>query len=187
MSQVVLRGALVLVILATLAGRGFTQPALTAPIALPPPPPRLQVEVAPALGATYDGDLYAGIAGAGLYRINDLIAVHGAVEAATARVLHVAGIDQYEGTQDQFAEARGGIELRHCVRDALCAIGGVDVGYRSEHVTGRMDTSLSGAEAVARIGLDVGSEHVRFRPTFEGTSTHHGDTGALLLGLGYRF
>lgn len=182
-----LRVALVLAVLATLAGRGHTQPALTAPLPPPPTPATLQVEVAPALGATYDGDIYAGLAGAGLYRINDLIAVHGAVEAATARVVHFAGIDQYEGTQDRFVEARAGIELRRCANPALCGIAGVDVGYRSEHVTGRMDTNLSGAEAVARIGLDVGTPHVRFRPTFEGTSTHHGDTGALLLGVGYRF
>lgn len=179
-----LRAAIVLAILATLAARGAAQPALTAPLPPPPAPPTMQVEVAPALGATYDGDIYAGLAGAGLYRLNDLLAVHAAVEAATARVVHFAGIDQYEGTQDRFAEARGGIELRHCVNPALCAIGGVDVGYRSEH-EGAMD--LSGPEAVARVGLDLGTPHVRFRPMFEGTSTHHGDTGALLLGAGYRF
>lgn len=182
-----LRASIVLALLAFLAGRGAAQPALTAPLPPPPAPARMQVEVAPAFGATYDGDIYAGVAGAGLYRLNDLLAVHAAVEAATARVVHFAGIDQYEGTQDRFAEARGGLELRHCVNAALCAIAGVDVGYRSEHVTGRMDTNLSGAEAVARFGLDLGTPHVRFRPTFEGTSTHHGDTGALLLGVAYRF
>ena len=187
MHPVVLRASVVLVILATLAARGHAQPALTAPLPPPPSPARFQLEVAPALGSTYDGDIYAGLAAAGLYRLNDLLAVHAAAEGATARVLHFPGIDQYEGTSDRFAEARAGIELRGCRGDALCAIGGVDVGYRSEHVTGRMDTSLSGAEAVARIGLDVGTPHLRFRPTFEGTSTHHGDTGALLLGLGYRF
>ncbi|HSN26102.1 MAG TPA: hypothetical protein VLT45_07445 [Kofleriaceae bacterium] len=179
-----LRAALVLVTLATLAARGAAQPALTAPLPPPATPPALQLEVAPALGSTYDGDLYAGLAAAGLYRVNDLLAVHAAVEGATARVVHFAGIDQYEGSQDRFAEVRGGVELRHCVREALCAIGGVDVGYRREH-EGAME--LSGAEAVARIGLDVGTRRLRFRPTFEGTSTHHGDTGALLLGVGYRF
>lgn len=182
-----LRAALVLVILATLAARGAAQPALTAPLPPPATPPALQLEVAPAFGSTYDGDLYAGLAAAGLYRVNDLLAIHAAVEGATARVVHFAGIDQYEGTQDRFAEARGGIELRRCLREALCAIGGVDVGYRREHVTGGMDTNLSGAEAVARIGLDVGTPRLRFRPAVEGTSTHHGDTGALLLGVGYRF
>ena len=182
-----LRAAIVLAILATLAARGAAQPALTAPLPPPPSPPAMQLEVAPAFGATYDGDIYAGLAGAGLYRLNDLLAVHAAVEAATARVVHFAGIDQYEGSSDRFAEARGGLELRHCVNPALCAIVGVDVGYRSEHVTGSMTTDLSGAEAVARIGLDLGTPHIRFRPTFEGTSTHHGDTGALLLGVGYRF
>jgi hypothetical protein len=180
----VLRAALVLAVLATLAGRGAAQPALTAPLPPAPAPARYQVEVAPALGATHDGDIYAGLAAAGLYRLNDLVAVHAAVEAATARVVHFAGIDQYEGTTDRFAEARGGIELRRCAREALCGFAGVDVGYRREPTT-TMD--LSSAEAVARIGLDVGTPHVRFRPTFEGTSTHHGDTGALLLGLGYRF
>lgn len=182
-----LRAAIVLALLATLAGRGAAQPALTAPLPPPPTPAAMQVEVAPAFGATYDGDIYAGIAGAGLYRLNDLLAVHAAVEAATARVVHFAGIDQYEGTSDRFAEAHGGLELRHCVNPAVCALAGVDVGYRSERVTGRMTTDLSGAEAIARIGLDVGTARVRFRPTFEGTSTHHGDTGALLLGVGYRF
>ena len=182
-----LRASVVLVILATLAARGHAQPALTAPLPPPPAPATLQLEVAPALGSTYDGDIYAGLAAAGLVRLNHLVSVHAAVEGAKARVIHFAGIDQYEGTQDRFAEARAGLEFRHCMRDALCAIGGADLGYRSEHVTGRMDTSLSGAEAVLRLGLDVGTPHLRFRPTFEGTSTRHGDTGALLLGLGYRF
>ncbi len=179
-----LRAALVLVTLAILAARGAAQPALTAPLPPPATAPALQLEVAPAFGGTYDGDLYAGLAAAGLYRVDDLLAVHAAVEAATARVIHFPGIDQYEGTQDRFAEARGGLELRHCVREALCALGGVDVGYRREH-EGAMD--LSGPEAVARIGLDIGTARVRFRPVVEGTSTHRGDTGALLLGAGYRF
>jgi hypothetical protein len=183
----VLRICVLLALLAYLASPARAQPALTAPVLAPVAVPRIQVEVAPALGSTYDGDLYAGLAAAGSYSINDLVAIHGAVEAAKARVVHFAGIDQYEGTSDRFAEARGGVELRHCMRESLCGIAGVDVGYRRETLSGNGAMDLSGPEAVARFGLDVGTRQVRFRPVFEGTSTHHGDTGALLLGVGYRF
>lgn len=182
-----MRVCCLLAALAYLASPARAQPALTAPLPAPISVPRMQLEVAPALGSTYDGDLYAGLAGAGTYRINDLIALHGAVEAAKARIVHFAGIDQYEGTGDRFAEARGGIELRHCLHDSLCGIAGVDVGYRSETLTGGTAMNLSGAEAVARFGLDVGTRAIRFRPVFEGTSTHHGDTGAVLLGAAYRW
>jgi len=185
----VLRICCLLATLAYLAApsRVHAQPALTAPVPPPPTQPRMQVEVAPAFGSTYDGDIYAGLAGAGTYRLNDLLAIHGAVEAAKARVVHFAGIDQYEGSSERFAEARGGVELRRCLRDSLCGIAGVDVGYRRETLSGRSAMDLSGAEAIARFGLDVGTRQVRFRPVFEGTSTHHGDTGAVLLGAAYRW
>jgi len=183
----VLRACLVLALLAWFAAPTRAQPALTAPIPPPPAAPRYTVEAAAAAGSTYDGDLYAGAVLGGGYRLNELLALHAAVETATARVVHVAGIDQYGGTSDRFFEARGGLELHECLTgNALCAVGGVDVGYRAETLTGTGGMDLSGAEAVARIGLDVGTPHVRFRPMFEGTSTHHGDTGALLLGLAYR-
>lgn len=188
MSSGVLRACLVLAVLAHFAARSaHAQPALTAPIPPPAVAPRYTIELAAAAGSTYDGDLYAGGVLAGGYRINDLISLHAALETATARILHFPGVDQYEGTTDRFSEARGGLELRTCRRgDALCAVGGVDLGFRDETVTGDQPMGLSGAEAVARIGLDLGTRRVRVRPMFEGTSTHHGDTGALLLGLAYR-
>lgn len=182
-----LRICVLVALLAYLASPARAQPALTTPILAPVAVPRYQVEVAPALGSTYDGDLYAGLAAAASYRVNDIVAIHAAVEGAKARVVHFAGIDQYEGTSDRFAEARGGVELRHCVRESLCGLAGVDVGYHSETVSGAGAMDLSGPEAVARFGLDVGTRQLRFRPVFEGTSTHHGDTGAVLLGVGYRF
>lgn len=187
MTQGVIRICVLVAALAYLAAPARAQPALTAPIPLPQTAPRYQVEVAPALGSTYDGDIYAGVAAAGTYRINDLLAIHGAVEAAKARVVHFAGIDQYEGSSERFAEARGGVELRHCLRESLCGLAGVDVGYRSESLSGRSAMDLSGAEAVARFGFDVGTRQIRFRPVFEGTSTHHGDTEAVLLGAAYRW
>jgi len=183
----VLRACLVLATLAYLAAPGHAQPALTAPVPPPPAAPRTTIELAAAAGSTYDGDLYVGAVVAGGYRLNRLLSLHAAVESATARVVHFAGIDQYEGTSDRFTEARGGVELHTCATGgALCAIAGVDLGYRSEAVTGAQAMPLSGTEAVARFGLDVGSAHVRFRPVFEGTSTHRGDTSALVLGLAYR-
>lgn len=186
MTQGVIRICVLVAALAYLAAPARAQPALTAPIPAPPAAPSYQVEVAPALGSTYDGDLYAGVAVAGTHRINELIAFHGVVEAAKARLVHFAGVDQYEGSSDRFVEARGGVELRHCLHDSLCGIAGVDVGYRSETLSGDA-MRLSSPEAVARFGLDVGTRQVRFRPVFEGTSTHHGDTGAVLLGAAYRW
>ncbi len=182
-----LRASLVVALLAWFAAPSHAQPALAAPIPPPAAAPRYSIEAAAAAGSTYDGDLYAGAVLAGGYRITDLFSVHAALETATARILHFPGIDQYEGTSDRFSEARGGVELHECVRsDALCGIAGVDLSYRGETVSGNQPMSLSGAEAVARLGLDVGTRTVRFRPMFEGTSTHHGDTEALLLGVAYR-
>ena len=182
-----LRACLVLALLAYFAAPSHAQPALTAPIPPPAAAPRYAVELAASAGSTYDGDLYAGAVAAGAYRVNDLVWVHAALETATARVLHFPGVDQYEGTSDRFSEARGGLELHECGRaGALCAIAGVDVGYRDESVTGNVPMNLAGPEAVARFGLDVGTRRVRFRPVFEGTSTHRGDTGALLVGLASR-
>jgi hypothetical protein len=145
------------------------------------------VEAGATAGGTHEGDVYAGFLVGGGVRVSDHVWAHGAAASGTAPVLHFAGIDQYEGTHDSFVEARGGVELRGCTDSkTVCAIGGVDIGYRHEKFDDAMMTvNRSSAEAVARFGLDIGARQLRVRPVVEGTSTHTGDTTALSIGVAY--
>ena len=56
-----------------------------------------------------------------------------------------------------YVTARAGVEARSCVTDAVCALGGVDVGY--------LNVDFSGQEFVGTTPTkNVGSRNLRFRP-----------------------
>ena len=162
------------------------QPALTPPVAAAEPAKNF-IEAGVTAGGTQEGDLYAGFEVAAGYRLTDLIWLHTMAMTGKAPVIHAPGVDQYENTDDRMRELRGGIELRTCTASgALCAIGGVDVGYRYETFSKLTQIEdRSSAEAVARFGLDIGARNIRLRPVIEGTSTHTADTTALVIGLAY--
>ncbi len=72
-----------------------------------------------------------------------------------------------------FTRATGGVELRDCSVASLCALIGIDAGY--QHVfletsplfgDGDPKVEIDATELVVdlRVGIDIGSEHARFRP-----------------------
>jgi hypothetical protein len=95
--------------------------------------------------------------------------VHGAVDQL---------FGEGSGTLDQ---ARLGLELRECaVHGIVCGIAGIDAGIQHTHYVGSeanlFDASASeplmtmdhaAGIAVARVGLDIGGKHLRYRPEIE--------------------
>ena len=159
------------------------------PVATPTPAPaRVALEVGVAAGETLERDLYLGLTiGAG-YRWTSWLWVHAWASIATAPVVRFAGADQVEGANNRLAAVRAGLEAHLCTRTAVfCGIAGIDLGYRYDKFTSRVDTQdRSGPAAIARLGLDFGSDVLRVRPVLEGTSTATADTTAFVLGLAYR-
>jgi len=113
------------------------------------------------------------------YRLDGNLWAHAA--AATG----VAGDDQGGG---QIHQVRAGIEGRTCTapRGILCAVAGADLGY--QQFTWHADAyHMSPDEphhdliAVARLGGDIGGEHIRVRP---GIETYHLLSGSVSNGAG---
>ena len=75
------------------------------------------------------------------------------------------GVDEptYRGN---YAAGRAGVEARSCVLDGvLCGMAGLDLGVRHVDYMAEYDQANdTGAIVVPRIGLDVGSKHLRLRP-----------------------
>jgi hypothetical protein len=139
------------------------------------------VELGGSVGGTHEGDMSAGLTAGGGYRLTHLVWLHAMGAAGTAPAVHIGWAPDH--ADDRFAELRGGVELKTCTATGIwCGLFGVDVGYRHDTYA-RIDRS--GGEAVARFGLDIGAKYVRVRPVLEGTSTHTGDTMALVLGVAY--
>ncbi|MCX5748131.1 MAG: hypothetical protein NT062_37200 [Proteobacteria bacterium] len=95
------------------------------------------------------------------------------------------------GDADTYATARGGLEATGCLASSLCAFAGLDLGVRHEEfAASRYDElkTTTGAIAVPRAGIDVGSASMRFRATLgvviEPTAVVGGD---LSLAVAYRF
>lgn len=148
------------------AGVARAQPSLTAPAtapATPPTPISAYLEPGIEAGATW-GALYGAIELDGGYRLgNGPVWLHSR--------LAQGGLSAEEGhnMSSDFTEARIGAEVRGCVVEGIaCLVGGLDLGYRHEmlEVGGGRETLDLGV-AVARLGLDLGGDHLRFRPSVE--------------------
>ena len=63
-------------------------------------------------------------------------------------------------------EARAGLELRGCVWNGVaCLMAGADVGWVHEGMSS--GPALDTAVTIPRVGLDLGGDHLRFRPGVE--------------------
>jgi hypothetical protein len=89
--------------------------------------------------------------------------LHGRLAHGAMRI-----IEETTMTSD-FTEARLGLEARGCELDGIaCLIGGVDFGLRHELlVTNHTNQVANNAVAIARVGFDLGSRHLRLRPSLE--------------------
>jgi len=94
----------------------------------------------------------------------------------TAMWLHAMVAEGGMGTLDgggstmssSYFTIRAGAEARWCMVPALCTVGGLDLGFRHEHLIAADEQILDNRLiAVARAGLDIGGAHFRFRPGIE--------------------
>ena len=71
------------------------------------------------------------------------------------------------GNDTRYLEVQAGIEASTCDGPSVaCVIAGVDAGFDSQiYTSDHYMTDAAGAVLVPRAGLDVGTQHVRFRPT----------------------
>ena len=146
-------------VLATSAIAHAEPPSLTATTT--PAGPQNYLET--GVGLSDDGALIGTLTLEGGHRLTRDLWLHGMLERGTA-----GGVDEpnYGGEYDA---ARIGIEARECVGGGvICAVAGVDAGVRHVDYMAEYDTTnQTGAVLVPRVGLDLGSRHLRFRPGLE--------------------
>ena len=168
-------------LLATTAIAG-AQPSLVEPVAAPAPATGAYLEPGVEAGLTRGG-FYGALQLDGGYRLGDTpLWLHG-------RFAHggMAGIDEVTMSSD-FTEARAGIEARTCgFQGLVCLVGGLDAGYRHQRLLAQYDDERDNlAAAIARLGLDVGGKHLRFRTGVESGVDQGGWNGlGLTTGLAY--
>jgi hypothetical protein len=123
------------------------------------------VSVGGSFGANTAVDwLYGGASVDGGYRLTDTLWIRGRFNES-ARIGDGA-INQgpmLVAPQYPTTEVLSGLEWRGCANRAVCVVGGFDVGYRF----GQLRYGHDGVTTAPRIGLDVGTEHLRFRPMVE--------------------
>ena len=123
----------------------------------------------PGVAAGVATSLYGAVELDGGYRLGDSpLWLHGRVSHGAFATFS----DRVLGSD--LTEARLGLEARGCSdNDIACLVGGVDFAYRHEMLsTANEDptpntTNITFVAAIARVGLDLGTKHVRFRPSVE--------------------
>lgn len=138
---------------------GATEQAQAAPA-----PAHLYVSADAIGGADTSVDWMAG--GGGItagYRLSDTLWFRGRIDTI-ARVGYgtLPGDASLHSPTQAHADALVGVETRRCTSPATCFTVGADAGLRSP------DSRYgAGIEVVPRVGLDVGNDHLRFRPSVE--------------------
>jgi hypothetical protein len=185
-----------LLTLVSMSAVAAAQPALTSSTPAPAsaaPSTYLQLD---GMAGTVGEDLSASAAIAGGVELGDSpLWVHGELlHGDTSGFL----IDR-NGTIDQ---ARLGLEARSCgVRGIVCVMAGVDAAVEHSRVTGSgvnlfevgpsdpvMTTEATTGLGIARIGLDIGGKHLRYRPGIEVAFDAHGEQAASVVqSVAWRF
>lgn len=160
------------------------QPSLVASAAPPPAAPAADAYLEPGLDVGFSAiGLYGAVQLDGGHRLGDgPIWLH-------ARLAHGGmGIIEETTMTSDFTDARLGIEARGCALDGLaCLVGGLDAGYRHERVlTDETSAHVDLADAIARLGLDLGGRHLRLRASVETAVSPRGWDGlGLTTGIAY--
>lgn len=154
------------------SGPPGASPELTATTAPAVAPPSLYLAAGASFGAEDAADWVAG--GAAItagYRLTDTLWVRGRVD--TEARMGYGAVNQsitLVSPERAHVDVLVGLETRRCASPGLCLVAGSDGGYRSA------DSKYgAGVEFVPRIGLDVGGDHLRFRPALETTIAWIGD------------
>ena len=132
-------------------------------------------------------------------QVASILWVHAGVALGAADQLFATG-------NGSIMQARLGADLMGCNDNgALCAFVGADLGVQTVNYVGRsdpwfcdgdysdcmgnpIDDHKTGALGVGRVGLDIGSKHLRWRPGIEASATTDGGVGVnLTQSLAYRF
>ena len=160
------------------------EPSLVAPVA--------SSASAPASDSYLELGLDVGYSAVDLYNALQLDGGHrlgGGPIWLHARLAH-GGMGNLEQTtmNSDFTEARLGLEARGCVLSGFaCLVGGLDAGYRHERqLTEFTNARADLAEAIARLGLDLGGRHLRLRGSVETAVSQRGWDGlGLTTGIAY--
>jgi hypothetical protein len=161
------------------------EPAAAGAAAAPAPATALAaayLEPGVEVGATRGG-FYGALQLDGGHRLADTpIWLH-------ARLAHggMAGVDEVTMSSD-FTEARLGLEARTCgLHGHLCLVGGLDAAYRHQRLVAEYDNQNDDlGAAIARLGLDAGGQHLRFRTGLEAGVDQRGSNSlGLTTGLAY--
>lgn len=125
--------------------------------------PRSYLQLGGALGSERDGLWDAVTLDVGIRLSETPLWAHGQLAIGGA----TDGLFEEAENHGSFRSGRAGLEARAVVpgtNGMLGAYAGIDVGYRSLGF-GLMSSSSAGtAIAVGRVGLDLGTRHVRLRP-----------------------
>jgi hypothetical protein len=128
--------------------------------------------------------------GANMGGVDGFIALGGALEVGhqikdSPVVVHAAfatgGAGKLFATGDGFfQQLRAGADLRGCTASGvLCAFAGMDLAYQHVEYSGTEDDWFGDSEptmttandsrmvGIGRVGLDIGGDHIRWRPGFE--------------------
>lgn len=127
--------------------------------------------------------LYGGSVIDGGYRLDETWWIHGQLGAigrigyGTTQSFELVRPEAYLYSAQIGAEARG------CHSAALCGYAGGDVGYQIGTLRG---VSRDGVVVAPRLGLDVGSRNLRFRPGVEMPMSRSApmEEAPLMLGIG---
>jgi hypothetical protein len=147
--------------------------SITAVAADAPAPNATYISVGGNMGGI-DGFITLGGALEVGHQIKDSpVVVHAAFATGGAGKLFATG-DGY------FQQLRAGADLRGCTRSGvLCAFAGMDLAYQHVEYSGTEDDWFGDSEptmttaddsrmvGIGRAGLDIGGEHIRWRPGFE--------------------
>jgi hypothetical protein len=99
------------------------------------------------------------------------------------------GVDEI--SSGSILQLRAGVEARSCVENRIaCFVGGVDAAYSHTQYMGDNGDSdrAIGDLIIPRVGLDVGGNHLRFRPGIElGFDSKGIDQGAVSAAVAYQW
>jgi hypothetical protein len=128
--------------------------------------PSLYLSAGASFGVDDAADWVAGGAAISAgYRLTDTLWIRGRLD--TGARMGYGAVNQsitLVAPEQAHVDALVGLETRRCSSPELCLVAGSDAGYRSA------DSRYgAGVEFVPRIGLDVGGDHLRFRPAIEAT------------------
>lgn len=167
--------------------------AAAEPVALPP---TAYAQLGWQIGSD-ESESFSAIRGDAGYHLGSTAAwLHAAVAAGSAvgPFLHLPDVGDTHYVSGSLRQVEVGIEGRLCSTPELCGALGIDLGYEQLSYTDNDSTDQTKSVAfradsvvvVPRVQLDVGGDHIRFRPSIELPIGPHVSATHVMLSLALR-